>query len=80
MLAIAGLIMTMCFWGLIALVGYIEGGWMALAVAAPFLLLYRLGGRWLDDWSGGSGNDSNLSVFQQPLAKSGSAVRRQLPG
>lgn len=85
--ALAALVMHGIFWGFIALVAYLESIWVALAVALPFLFIYRIVTRQmaLEDQLPGSQDkdyDPTLNAFQQPLAADTSEApqRRKLPG
>ena len=85
MFGFAALFMLTGFWGFIGLVWYLDGFWMALAVALPFILLYKLLGRSVDSWLNTSEPvDPELNAFQQPLSygtqRSDKSQRRKLPG
>ena len=69
MFALAALVIVSTFWGLMGLVWYLEGFAMAVGVALPFMVLYKLGSRWLDGGiTGSEAGDPSLNAFQQPLS------------
>ena len=81
----AAVFMQLVFWGFIGLVWYIDSFWMAIGVAVPFVLLYKLTGRFMDFENQAlesDGYNPELNAFQQPLSYDPSAKpqRRKLPG
>lgn len=70
MFGFAALFILMLFWGFIGLVWWLEGFWMSLAVAAPFILFYKMCGRWLDNW---------METSTPEVMEKSDAPRRKLP-
>lgn len=87
LLGFASIAMYGVFWGFIALVWYIDSFWMAVGVALPFILFYKLTSRFMDFEEQAPEHDDYdpaLNAFQQPLSyesqHSEPPQRRKLPG